>query len=623
MDAVATAAWEAAKSAVREAADIVEIIGEQVALKRAGTNFTGLCPFHAEKTPSFSVSPQKGFYYCFGCGAKGDVFDYVMRTHHMDFPEALKWLAERYRISLPERRMGEAERAALKLKEDLFAVYEAATALYETWLADEKLGAPAREYLRGRGVPEDAAARYRLGFAPDPEAAGWDRLARTLTAQGFAPELLVQAGLAANRKSGGLYDRFRNRVLFPLADMSGRVTAFGGRNLGADGPGNPKYYNSPESPIFSKSRQLFGLHPHKEAIRKAGRALVVEGNFDLLSLAARGVENVVAPLGTALTREHVHALHRYCSEVILFFDADAAGLRAAMRGIPFFLEEGLAARVALLPAGHDPDSYVREQGKTAVEALVERALPLAEFALDRLIAAHGLTLGGKARIVAELKPLIRAAGREQRDLMVAHFAGRLGVSPDYFSGRDFARPPQAPPPQPHEEPPGPDTLFDRPPEQSAPPPRSALHNLTRQEKQLLDFLLFWPEYCTSLAEAGVVEAVDNPAFGRLVALMLDCGADAASGPEYLLEAPLDPSDRAYVVERLTRQPLAEFFTEHGDPEEAARGMCAQLLDWVRLQQRRQSAARLRRELLEAERRGDTRGALDLLKSGQMDVGQKK
>ncbi len=591
-------AQEAAKATVKEAADIVEVIGEHVALKKTGTRYTGLCPFHGEKTPSFSVNPQGQFYYCFGCGASGDVFSFVMQFHHFDFPEALKQLAAKYRIELSERQLSEAEQARLRLREQLYAVHEAAAQCYEQTLVDTRLGAQAREYLRQRGVPDEAISHYRLGFAPDPAAAGWDYLARNLRGQGFAAELLLQAGLVLSGKRGGHYDRFRSRVLFPLEDMSGRITAFGGRILGE---GQPKYMNSPESLIFSKSRQLFGLYPHREAIRTTRRVLVVEGNFDLLLLAVHGIDNVVAPLGTALSREHVHSLKKYCDEVVLLFDADAAGLKAAMRSIPFFLEEALDGLVALLPKGHDPDSFVREQGRTAIDSLVDGALPLAEFALGNLIGEHGLTLDGKGRIVEELKPLIQAATkREQRELMVSHFAAKLGVSVSYFNTGKTGPVPSAPPTDP-----GPAAV-------------APLQTLGRQEKQLFDFLLFWPEYCGPLQEAGLLKVVRSPALRRMLELMEAHGAATASQPEYLLAAPLEPEERAYVIARLMQPaPLAA-----GGPDTTPQLMFDQLLVWVRQQRQRQSAASLQQQLQEAEQAGDNKRVWELLRIKQQGKKQR-
>ncbi len=599
MSMTSLSSQEIVKNTVKEAADIVEVIGEHVALKKSGARYSGLCPFHGEKTPSFSVNPQGQFYYCFGCGAKGDVFSFVMQYHRIDFPEALRMLAGKYRIELPERQPSEAEQARAQLRQQLYAVYEAAARLYEKTLADPRLGATARTYLQQRGVPQEAALRYRLGCAPDPQAAGWDFLCRALTGEGFAEDLLLQAGLGATGKKGGLYDRFRSRVVFALEDMSGRVTGFGGRILGE---GRPKYMNSPESLIFVKSRQLFGLYPHRDAIRKQRRALVVEGNFDLLMLAVHGIDNVVAPLGTALTREHVHSLRHYCDEVVLLFDADAAGLKAAMRSIPFFLEEMLQGRVALLPGGHDPDSFVRAQGRSAIEALVERAVPLAEFALDTLMAEHGLTLSGKARIVQELKPLLRAAAnQEQRELMVAHFAAKLGVSSGFFSGTAAAPPP-----------------VEASPIEAERPAVSALRALSGQEKTLLGLLLFWPEYCQPLQKAGLSRVVRSPALRRLVELMLAHGAATARQPEYILDAPLEREEHDYIATLLGKPPSDIDALLHQPPQRTFE----ELLVWLQQQRRRQERAQLQLELQEAEQRGDHRRVMELLRATQQDEKRK-
>ena len=310
------------KASVKEAADIVQVIGEHVELKRAGARFTGCCPFHNEKTPSFSVNPQGQFYHCFGCGEHGDVFSFVMKFHHMDFPDALKMLAQKYGIELPERQLSPSEQAHLRQRDALYQANEEAVLVYQQCLRHPKWGRDARAYLERRGVPQEFIERYRLGYAPHPDQVGWSYLFEQLRAKGVDAEILEQVGLAVRKDRGGHYDRFRSRILFPITDMTGRVVAFGGRILGE---GNPKYMNSPESPIFEKNRLLFGLQPHRQAIRQARRALVVEGNFDLLSLVVHGIENVVAPLGTALTRNHIHSLRSYADEVVLLFDADAAG----------------------------------------------------------------------------------------------------------------------------------------------------------------------------------------------------------------------------------------------------------------------------------------------------------
>ncbi len=477
------------KNRVREAADIVQVIGEHVDLKKTGVRYTGLCPFHAEKTPSFSVNPQGQFFHCFGCGESGDVFSFVMKHGNLTFPEALKELARRYRIDLPEPELSESDRKRVRERELLYRVNEEAARIYESCLFDEPEGKTAREYLLERGVDEAAARAFRLGYVPPPEVAGWSFVINRLQATRLPMVAVEKAGLAVRKERGGYYDRFRDRVLFPILDMTGRVVAFGGRILGE---GRPKYMNSPESPVFDKSRLLFGLYQNREAIRARRRAIVVEGNFDLLLLVAGGVSNVVAPLGTSLTRSHIRSLRGYCDEVVLLFDGDSAGLKAAMRSIPFFLAEQVDARVAVLPDGHDPDTYVRAEGAEGIEVLVEQAAPLAEFVFDYLAQQHGTTLQGKNRIVAELRRIV-ATGTDpvQKSLMKAHFSQMLGISPDRFETAGVGNAPEKP--------------VNR--AESGP----GIRELPRKERQLLDFLVFFPEYLDELLENGVEEVVaDGP-----------------------------------------------------------------------------------------------------------------
>ena len=379
---------------VKEQADIVQIIGECVELKQSGVRFLGLCPFHGEKTPSFSVHSGQQFYHCFGCGESGDVFSFMMKYYNLDFPEALKELAGRYKIELPERRYAKKERALEKKRELLFAVNKKCAQIFSEYLQTAKGAEAARSYLRDRGVSGEIEKRFGLGYAPSVEAEGWDFLSGKLTKgeNGAA----VEAGLLAQKKNGGTYDRFRDRIVFPIFDISGRVCGFGGRIVGE---GQPKYMNSPESLVFNKSRLLLGLYHQKESIRKQKRAIIVEGNFDLISLVAHGCENVVAPLGTALTREQLRLLKRFTREIILLFDGDEAGERAAVRGVPYFLAEQITGHVALLSSGHDPDTYIRENGLGQLTELLGQAESLPEFVLGSLIRQHGLTLDGKSKIV--------------------------------------------------------------------------------------------------------------------------------------------------------------------------------------------------------------------------------
>lgn len=415
--------WEDITAKIKEQADIVQIIGEHVTLKRSGVRFLGLCPFHGEKTPSFSVHGGQQFFHCFGCGESGDVFSFVMKQMGLDFPEAMKLLAQRYNIELPQRRRSKEDEAKQKRKELLFQVNDRAATLFRTYLKQSSGAAAARKYLTDRGVSEDIQERFSIGYAPDVECEGWNFLGSKL--RGLEHKAAVDAGLLVARDSGGTYDRFRDRIVFPIYNIGGQVCGFGGRIVGE---GQPKYLNSPESAVFNKSQSLLGLYQQKEQIRKRNRAIMVEGNFDLISLVANGCENVVAPLGTALTREQLRLVKRFTEEVTLLFDGDEAGGKAAARGVPLFLAEQVAGKVAVLPLGDDPDSYVRTKGSAALNRLLESAEDLPEFVLKRWVEQYGLGLDGKRRIVEELKPLLAAAVSPlQRAVFLSHFAEKLGM----------------------------------------------------------------------------------------------------------------------------------------------------------------------------------------------------
>lgn len=583
------------KNRIRESTDIVRVIGESVELKKAGANYVGLCPFHAEKTPSFSVNPGRQFFHCFGCGESGDAFSFMTKYHRLSFPEALKELAQRAGIELPERTLSGAEQEQLKQRERLYVVNEEAAVLFQQILAESRLAESARAYLRQRGIPEAAEKKYRLGYTPSPDQGGWDYITALLQKKGMAVADIERAGLAVRNERGGYYDRFRDRVLFPIVDMSGRVVAFGGRILGE---GKPKYMNSPESSIFDKGRLLFGLYQHKETIREQRRALVVEGNFDLLSLAVHGVENVVAPLGTSLTRQHVRSLRGYCDEVVLLFDGDAAGLKAAMRSVPFFLAEQVEAQVVLLPEGHDPDTLVREKGAEGVEHLVEQALGLPEFVFDTLVKQHGLTLSGKNRIIAELQPLFKAGDSRQRSLMVAHFSEKLGVAPGQMST---------------------DTVRVTTPDPAATGigRRSRFEQLSHPHRQLVDFLILYPEFLDELLAAGLESVIREPVLIGFIGFLKQTTAAGGCTPEAIFSALADETEREYVAALFMRAGAGE-----GEDKAWQRQMCDELVSWLGQRNRLQDEASLLQQIREAQRAGDQGKLMELLKQKQ-ECGRKR
>jgi DNA primase len=352
---------------VRAASDIVEIIGQTVALKRSGRNWIGLCPFHAEKTPSFSVNAERQFYHCFGCKAGGDVFRFVQETEHVGFVDAVELLSRRAGIPIPERR---GERNP---RQPVLDALEAAAQAYEQWLADPATGARPRAYLAARGITPEAVRTFRLGFAPE----GWDHLTQRLAPR-VGIDRLVDAGLAARRERGaGAYDRFRGRVMIPLVAPGGDVVGFGARSLEPDQ--QPKYLNSPETAVYRKGAFLFGLEQARRVLARDGEIVAVEGYFDVIAMHQAGVANVVAASGTALTADHARQLKRVAATVLLTFDADAAGRDAMLRSLGTLLAAGLEVRIVELPAGQDPDVLLRSGGPPAWETVRRGATDAVEF----------------------------------------------------------------------------------------------------------------------------------------------------------------------------------------------------------------------------------------------------
>ncbi|MBI2369176.1 MAG: DNA primase [Deltaproteobacteria bacterium] len=401
---------------IRQRTSIVQVIADYVALRKAGRNYVGLCPFHAERTPSFTVNEEKEIFHCFGCGAGGNVFHFLMRHENLTFQEALKLLADRLGVAL-RTSPGEARRASEA--EALYELNQKAAAYYHRLLLESPEGERGRAYLAERGVTEATIREYELGYAPER----WDGLAGYLAGQGVSPEAAERLGLIVLRDGRGV-DRFRRRVIFPIRNLTGRVVGFGGRTLGEE---LPKYLNSPDSAIYHKGKLLYGLHVAKGPIRSADLAIIVEGYFDLLMLHQLGLRNAVATLGTALTPDHVRLLQRFTRTIVTFFDGDEAGTKATARSLELFLEEGVQARVALLPRGMDPDSFGRAAGAEGLRRQVAQALPVADFFIRQALQAHdSRTPQGKAGVVEAVGPILRKIRSEvERSVYVRRLAELL------------------------------------------------------------------------------------------------------------------------------------------------------------------------------------------------------
>jgi DNA primase len=359
---------------VRNASSIVELVGQYTALRQRGKKYVGLCPFHSEKTPSFTVDAEKGLYHCFGCGVGGDVFTLVMEKENLGFPEALAYLAEKYHIPLPEKRRLSPQ--ALKLEEQLRKIMESALSFFKKNLRTTAEGNKALDYLKTRGLSEGLVEEFQLGYAPN----SWDALSGYFKAKGVAPNLLEKAGLVLpGRKAGEFYDRFRGRAIFPIFTMTGKVVGFGGRSLFNQ---EPKYLNSPDTPLYSKGHLLYGLNVTKDAIRDEGEFILVEGYTDFLSLYQAGRKNVVASLGTALTPHQVGLAMRFAPKAVINYDGDAAGQTAAFRAVPLFFEKGVETRVLVLPENLDPDGFLKSKGTAAYDILYLNAVSGLKFVID-------------------------------------------------------------------------------------------------------------------------------------------------------------------------------------------------------------------------------------------------
>jgi DNA primase len=438
----------ATRERIRAASDIVDVIGSYLPLKKAGANFTALCPFHKEKTPSFNVNPHKQIFHCFGCHKGGDVFTFVKEYENIGFMDAVRRLAERAKIPI-EFDQNPAEQQTRHLKDQLLQIHEQIAQRWQNCLLNEAAGQTARDYLAKRGVSPEAVKLFRLGAAPD----AWDDTVNWAKSKGHDLALVEKAGLIIKKTESGnqktetenaeaeirnpqsairnYYDRFRGRLMFPICDEQGRVIGFSGRVLSGDEK-TAKYVNSPETPIFTKSRVFFGLDKSKRAILDAGFAVVCEGQLDLIACFMGGVQNIVAPQGTAFTEQHARIIKRYVDEVVLCFDSDEAGQNAAVRSLDHLLASGLAVRVAVVPAPHDPDSFIKANGGEAFRQLVENADGFFDYYLNRLCKLDDAN-SDKGRN-AILRGMAEAVHKTGNNVLVDKYAQktalRLGVSPE-------------------------------------------------------------------------------------------------------------------------------------------------------------------------------------------------
>ncbi|MBW2340526.1 MAG: DNA primase [Deltaproteobacteria bacterium] len=411
-----------AKEEVKKTADIVEVVGQYVELKKRGQNYVGLCPFHSERSPSFTVNQSKQIYHCFGCGRGGDVFTFWMEYHNLSFPQSLKDLAERYNIALPHYRDSSVEKKKGELKEILLKINHLAGAYFHDVLLNRAEGGAGREYLSSRQIAQETISTFRLGFAANK----WDGLVSYLKSKNIPLKRGEEAGLLVAKKGGDYYDRFRGRIMFPIFNLNHQIIGFGGRVLDDS---LPKYINTPETPLYHKGSILYGLDSAFKNIREAGLAILVEGYMDLLALRQYGFSNVVATLGTALTSDQMRRLKGYTKNVIVLFDPDEAGREAALKSLPLFLNEGISAKVLVLPQGEDPDSFINTHGPETFRELLKEAKPIFDFYLGQALANMEPGVDGQVRILHKLLPVfLKVEDGATRSLYIHRFSEQTGIN---------------------------------------------------------------------------------------------------------------------------------------------------------------------------------------------------
>ncbi len=579
---------------IREACNIVEVVGETVVLKKAGKNYLGLCPFHAEKTPSFTVSPDKQMFYCFGCGEGGNVFTFLMKQQAMTFPEAVKYLADRTGIALPERRQTPEQKRRLSEKEAILELNELTMGLYQKTLRQDPKGQPARDYLAKRRFQKDIIDHFYIGFAP----AGWDNLTRYFQRRGVPLELAERAGLVTRRKQGqGYYDRFRERIIFPIRDNRGRVIAFGGRVLD---DALPKYLNSPETDVYRKSRSLYGLDKAQARCRATELVYIVEGYFDVMALHQNGIHNAVGTLGTALTTDHARLLRGYIGQsgqAILVFDSDEAGIKAAHRSIDIFAQEFVEARILVLPTGHDPDTYMMTYGPEAFQEKARDAKGIMPFLIDAAIERHGDSMEGRIKVLGDVAESMAAfQDPVARSVYIKYLAEKVDIDETAILDRIRQVSAKARPNT------GGRSTFSAP-QTSSPGKRSGGSKI---ERQLIAMMLQFPDILPEVRKENIVGLIDDP---HLKAI----GQDIINGGESLTASGARPEGHEREAIRRLRAQLSlieEAWNYKG---------CHSLIHQFVLTKKRREAVPLEEQIREAERSHDEKRWLQLLEEKQRRV----
>ncbi|MBM3263951.1 MAG: DNA primase [candidate division Zixibacteria bacterium] len=521
---------------IRAQADIVDVVSDFVTLKKTGKNYSGLCPFHNEKTPSFSVNPERQIFHCFGCGKGGNVFTFLMEHEKMTFIEAVRNVAGRLNIVLPDTSRGQGESSEA---ESLARVTQFAARFFHEQLLSCPTDSPVREYVARRGLSDTTIHTFLIGYAPE----GWDTLIHAARRQDIGADWLEKAGLA---KAGNqrTYDAFRNRLMFPILGPGGRVVGFGGRALSDED--QPKYLNSPESPIYHKSREVYGLYQSREAIRRVGSVVIVEGYMDMLSLYQHGIDTAIATCGTALTRDHARLVGRYAREVTLVYDSDTAGTRAALRGIEPLVEAGLWTRILQLPAGEDPDTFVRKHSGEAFRKRLGHPDSIADFVADQFDLSQADVREEALKTLAGL--INKTADLRHRERYIEESYARLPVPQSLLA-----------------------PILRRPKTEHAQPPGSQKTRFEDPERELVRLMLQDVEIAFIAEELVHPDEFTGDAYRTIFQQRLDSlKGDGASGPAALIDQARD-EETARIISELTASE-----DTGADPESRARDYIARI-----------------------------------------------
>ena len=578
-------------SEILNASDIVDIISESVILKKSGQNFFGLCPFHSEKTPSFSVNPAKQIFHCFGCSAGGNSISYVMKYHGLSFPEAVKMLARKYNIVLETRLLNPAQKKQLVLRESLFRLNKKVMAYYANLLSRDRSGDPARQYLENRGITKKTMDEFHIGYSMD----SWEGVVGFLRKERISRNAALNSGLMLPRKNqNGFYDRFRNRLMFPIFDINMQVAGFGGRVMDDS---MPKYMNSPETPVYSKTRILYGLHAAKTHCRQAGIVHIVEGYFDFLSLFQNGIKNTVATLGTALTPDHVRILKGYAPAMILVYDSDAAGINAAKRSIKTFMNEGVDTRILVLPEGEDPDTYVVTHGPDAFLDLAGRAQTVMQFLLQVAVNTHGASVEGRIRVLDDLMPFLAdIQDSALRSLHIRDLAETLCIDEKAVleKVRDQVVQKSA------------GNLSVKAPQENDP----ALASDPR-EKQLLSLMLHHPDIISQVSASGVLDCFYSPRLCHIGNMIIKADPDQASFVTHVMAKMENDEDR----DLLASLAMADGLDEKTDLRHTAISVINRI---IRIKKKSENI--LTAKIIRAEKGCDA-DVMELLKLKQQEIRQ--